>query len=655
MLGIGVLLSVILILQASSLDAQQIAPIRLTGLGGYVGLGLDYKDIERDQVGRRTTITDKEKLFFEEVGAGVRGYVYHPRFLDFEADTEFVFEQGTRDTNDVEQDLDNTLKGYGILLKVLKEHPVSLFLSANKNTTETDASFVQRQRVIYKRNEALLRFQNKLFPTQLGYSETSIKGEGGNRQDTEIDRYYLNMINQGSFGKSNLKLAHEDQEQDFGRIDLSRNVVNFFNSYPVAGKEKAHTLSSFFRWDEQTGTREIRTVSMSEVLFLKHTNKLESEYEYLYDDTKREDLTSSTSYQYRARVRHELYESLRTDASINVNRFEFDDGKEDESVGRLNLNYRKMFPYGVLNLNTLLGLSEEDEDYSQEKSQVRQEEHTFGENPASDEVILLDKEAVIEETITFTDINELPIFNFNEGIDYAVETVRTETRIRLLPSRNGPIDVGDTVYVNYTFEPRPRIKYRTCVQTYGAELRLMNVWRGFYRFTRSNEKLVKGLDPDRLEDTLGRNFGTDVTWRNWSARAERFLLRSPRNPYDRKILSANVTFPLPMDIQANLNGSYGKGKTFEDQDRTYDRLIVLFLDLPIIRRTSWTFQADYRNRDLIDDSIIDVEVATGLTWSFRRLSLSLDYKYLRRRQESVGKERDHRLLLEVVRSFGRGL
>jgi hypothetical protein len=402
---------------------------------------------------------------------------------------------------------------------------------------------------------------------------------------------------------------------------------------------------------------------MAERLFLRHSDTLNSNYEYLYDDFKLGGQTT-TEYQYRADVQHQLYESLRTVAEIDVSRKELDatsedaifqggDATEDVASGQLDLDYRKIIPHGELSLNTLWFWSEQDDDSTADLIVVDREEHTFGENPADNKVIILDRDLVIQETITFEDAFGFLIVGFDEGIDYRLERIGLLTQVRLLATRDGPIDVGDTVFVNYTYEPKPRIKFRTFTQAYGTEVNFKRVWRSFYRFRRSNQKLLKGIDAGTLDDTLGRNYGTEVTWRNWTARAERLLQRSDRSPYDREIYTGSIYFPLPMGIGANLGGTYTEGETFDDVPKTYGRLINLSLNIPVLRYTFWNLRAYYRNQDLVDDGLIDVELDSDLTWEFRNLSLGMRYNYLRRRQESTGKDRRYRFLLEVRRYFGR--
>ncbi len=630
--------------------AQEVAPIRLTGLRGYLKLGLEREDNERDNFGRE--LDEEDNSYFEEVGLDVNGYVYHPRLIDFSMDSAFLFEQeSTSGDLQPQEDLKGRYIDYDLYLKILKKHPVSLFLSTTKNTSDINASFFESQKVTFTRKEAMLRYRNKLFPTEFGYNTSSSKGEGLNREDSEIDTLFLNVDNLGKMGTSNLRAEHEEKIQTVGNIDLRKNKVLFSNSLPFGHQEK-HRLSSRYRWDEQTGTLRIRTVSMSESLYLRHTDTLNTVYDYVYNDQKLIE-QETTSYRYRAGLQHSLYQSLSTNLDFNQERFQINSGTEDTVSGQLDINYRKKIPFGVLGLRSVSLLMNEDEDLSGENViQVPREVHVFQGNPEGDEVILLNREVVKEDTITFEDASELPIIGFDEGIDYRVETTGTFTRIRLLPGRDGPIDIGDTVWVNYDVEPQPPVEFETRKQVYRADLNIKSMWKIFYQKGRSDQILKRGIDLNRLEDTKESYYGTELLWKNTTTTMERRKFQSRRNPVEREIYSETIRFPFRSGALLTLKGTYSEVTTFKDVDKTFDRLASVHWVSPFGQQGKWSLEALYRNQDLLEDAVKDVELNMDLLWGYRAIDVVLSYESLRRRQETTGKELRQRIFLQVRKYFG---
>jgi len=184
---------------------------------------------------------------------------------------------------------------------------------------------------------------------------------------------------------------------------------------------------------------------------------------------------------------------------------------------------------------------------------------------------------------------------------------------------------------------------------------IKEIWTIFYDAGRTNQALVSGVDLERLEDTKNRAFGTEVAWKNSTTRAEKRVFRSRRSPYERTTYSEALQFRLNKMSFAtpilNLGTSYGESTTFQDVEKTIDRLFMAKLSLGFPRQIKWDFEARYRNQDLIGEKQKLTEYRTNLRWDYRKLSMILSYEFVQRRREFSGDEDRSRIFFRVNRFF----
>lgn len=657
MAGILLILWILMVLSVSTLQAQQVSPIRATRIFGFVGLGLDKEDDSRETKQTGEEIRDDDREIYEELGLGVDGYIYHPRLIEFNIETEMQFIQEKNDNNfGFDDDNKQRFYNYNVFTQILKQHPVSFWLSANRSTDEINSSFFPRNRIIKDTYGGGVRFQNRLFPTRVSYSSYTADGEGSNETDDDIDIFSMEISNDGRFGRSVLRYENQDWVQRSIDLDYDIDRLDFQNSF-YFGDRKRDWLYSSLRWREQEGTRFVRDMNMDESMILRHTDDFETFYDYTYDDTKQEDRVA-TRYFYRAGYRHYLYDSLFTESDVKSERFELDSGKEDTIGARFQLRYEKRIPYGILYLDSDLLFENQDEDFSGEKEQIVKEKHTFGEVQKS--VIFLDQDLVDEDSIELLDDQtELPILDPNtglpiiEGFNYVVETQGLLTRIRLL-SPDGDFLEDEMVLVNYEFEPQPPIEFNTSGQRYAARLFLRDTWEIFYDGRRTEQSLQDGFDFGRLDDITERNYGSNIYWRNTETRVSKTVRHSNRNPFERKIYSEEIWIPLKRSSSLRLYGSYfDTTSLFGKEEQTIDRLLSARLFMLLPKRATWDIEVRYRNEDQVGEDIKSVQYITHFRWRFRKFYFELTYDDTDWDREITGDERQKRLYIRARRYFGR--
>jgi hypothetical protein len=657
---------VVMVLSPLPLPAQEIRPFQATRLNGFIGFGVEREKDTRDNTRTGLNLEEEENSIFEEIGLGLNGYLYHPRLFEFQAETEVTYEQRTEKNNfGFEQDLDERFSTYTFFSEILKEHPVSFWLQANRNTQTAKRTFQENNRIISEVREVGTSVRNKLFPFSLGYNTFTARGEGLDKTDDEIDRFFFRGQNYGRFGNTSLRYEKEKRFQEFSDVDQDIDELDFSNNYNF-GAEDRHWLRSLLNYRDQTGTRPARYLFLDEYLFLRHTDHFQTYYNYSYDDTTLEN-DMSTRYQYRGGLRHQLYESLYTQLEFNSNRFRVGSGSEYSRSAALDLSYSKKIPYGILYLDYDVSLESTDENFSGDAVPVRLEKHNFGESFAGNDVIFLDRDVPDPDSIEFVDEDDLPLRDpdldlVEEGIHYSIEEVGTLIRIRLLspdgdfllPPPGPPGTLGPDVFLNYSFEPSPPIDFETLTQRYAARLWLLESLRLTVESGRLKETLRDGIDLDRLDDVTSRRYGLELYWKNSETRAEKVVQHSRRNPFERQFFSETLLIPIRRNMHLNFRASYGESTTLLPQkSRSIDRNVSAKLRILLPRRARWEIEGRYGNQDLLAEDLTTIDFWTKLEWKYQKLDLVLSYEDLNFQREITGDERQRRLFLEVRRFFGQ--
>ena len=122
--------------------AQQIEPLKLTDVRGFVELGVESRRELREREGQDTF--DRDDINLREIlNVSTSGYVYHPLFLTFTAGTLLdLIQVSTR--GEITSDKREQLGGHWNL-NFLKEHPWGLTLLGDVRELEIERPFQSNQ------------------------------------------------------------------------------------------------------------------------------------------------------------------------------------------------------------------------------------------------------------------------------------------------------------------------------------------------------------------------------------------------------------------------------------------------------------------------------------------------------------------------------
>ncbi len=640
-----------------SAGAQETSPFRITGTRGFVGFGWEREDETRQESrGLGDEIEDVDSEIFEEIGLGVDGFVYHPLLLDFRADVDAVFKQVDFSTNTrAIPDQDENYLNYDIFARILKEHRLSFWLSSNQQRQDINTPFFDTSRITTTQHSAGFTYLHPVIPVWSGYSHETSDGEGSVQRDEQRDKLYVEAKNEGPLGDSLLRYEKEERADDFSDVDLKIDALDFTNIFPF-GVDDRHALRSQLRYQDQRGTSPIETTFIDESLDFRHSQRLRTYAGFSYYDSDF-DVQTTNQTRYRAGLEHHLYDSLVTTLEGRVENYEIDEGFNDSYAGDLGLNYRKRLPLGSLDLRYRGVIRREDEDFSGNVTSVFLESHTFGEL-IFDEIVL-NRDFAVSDSIELVDASGVPLVDpglnpVTEGIHYQIIVVGKVTRIRLIPPA-GSFLSGADVFVNYDSVPQPPIEFTSYEQFYGATLNLKDIWRVYYAGARINQVLRDGVDfGNRLDDIRDRTYGLEANYGFSSSKAERKEHHSKRNPFETDFLSQEFQIHLWNNADLFLTGIYSDTVTFEDVDRTIDRVASarLAVFLSKLRWAQWDIETTYANRDLINEDQESVKLRTEFFWRYKRIDFTVTYEYWNLDREVFGDEDSHYFFVRLRRFFG---
>jgi hypothetical protein len=320
---------------------------------------------------------------------------------------------------------------------------------------------------------------------------------------------------------------------------------------------------------------------------------------------------------------HRLYESLVSQVGVNALRNEFEGGQIERYGGNVDLRYRKDIGFGRLELGYRLDSYVQDEQSASQPILVLDEPQIASLGAP----IVLDNFGADPATVVVTDATGLILYF--EPQDYTLTA--TQGRVEISISLGGNIVPGQTILVDYSYLPRPPVRFVNNGQGVRAGLRVQE-WLGFeVGLLDRTQDLKSGTDTGVLNNEHSVLGAVDVGDRDRSLRAEYEDRDATFASYERIEYSGSLRLPAPDPLQWQVSASTFETR-FKDDDRTErgDTLRTM-LDSMIGLGTHASLRAEYRRLDLRTDEGNGWLVEAMLTHEFRRTTIDL--------RMSIGEER----------------
>lgn len=471
--------------------AQGWDEFRLRSWSGELRLLGEYRDESR---GTGTgTLEEEERLLREELMLELLGSYYHERFLDYRLRGVLGLEQRDTDTNDASgtTDVDREHDGWDARLRFFKEHPYSGDLYSYRRETTSRQTFLGTTDALTTESGLDLRANEWWIPSRLHAHRFEYEGRGFDTFQERRDNVLIEGQRSGE--RSDLRYSADTSDvridstgQSYTDRGASAGASLFF------GEDRSTRWSNDARWREQEGSLDTSNENFSSLLHERWSDTLDSDHRLLLSRAENAGASSDT-LTLGSDVTHRLFESLTSTLSGSLGTSEVGSGTVDDEGLGARFAYRKKVPFGVMRLDWDTDVSWRDQSGLEDAVPVLDEPQvlSFG-TPA-----FLDELAVVPGSIQVTDVTGATLYA--EGLDYLVTVEGSRTRLEL--ALGSAIVSGDTVLVDYSFQPAPDLEFRDLTQRFGVGFALGEVADLDLSLASTRQDRVSGTDTGTLQDT----------------------------------------------------------------------------------------------------------------------------------------------------------
>ncbi len=589
------------------------------GFNGQAGLRVEARDESRS--GRNGRLEHSELRSREEIGLSLLAFYYHPKLVEFDLNTSFGLEQRKiKSTGALESNaVDGQNVTYDLRVRLFKDLDYSAEVYALRTETKTRQSFFQTSEAVVNELGMNVFAREWFIPSVLNINHHTYEGRGlndysetrdtvrleGRRDDESAHYQYITEFNDVKLGLGS---------NPYRDVNLSGSATHYF------GQDNAHRLynGAFIR--RQTGNITNSNMNLNNSYRHQWLESLFTSHEFQFSTFERDQSTTNTN-NLSSSISHQLFQSLTSTAGGRFSRSSFGAGNLSAYGWNASVGYNKRTPIGRFSLQQTMDTYVQDRGPLQGTALVLDEIHV---NNAGDP-LFLSSIAIDSASVVVTDQTGLIIYL--AGIDYFVIPVGSRTRLEI--PVGSKINPGQTVLVDYSFQPTPEQEVRT--ETVGTTVSLGVFEHADFLVGRSQvrQDLLDGFDDGTLEESM------------------RFFASARFYPTDNIVFGGEYE-----DFESNLT-PFSRTRVFFDYNRNFDQNYVwqttanLYkssfdgdsrdeyggsLSSSLVAYVNFNTQADvrleaHRNRFRTDDGT-GFMFEAGYRKFFRSTTMSLQLRYL---------------------------
>lgn len=462
--------------------------------------GLEKENVMNLDEDREDTVGE----FREGLGISTKGWLYHPALLSYvlEFDPEWI--QTSGDSEFTENSGESYLNAYALDAALLPLKPYTLHLFGRKYQNSFRNTFSERAILDTDTYGSRLALKNKTMPTTVSYSNTKVERRGSLLSSQDQDVFDLTMSHHKQNSITQLNANYRDilqtNEGDSIGIETSNNYLR--NSYFLNRDLSQRILSDiFYSWTHSSDNDDSTSFTgadlrWTEQLKWTHRENLWTNYRLLYQKQKIADFDIDTK-SVEASLTHLLYENLTSTIQGEVSRFDFTDTTNDVYTGKLNFQYSRRIPWGMLDVNTGIDPELTKRNANDNSILAAAERHTV----TTGGVTFLRQENIDPNSIRVTDTTSTIVYIEDE--DYTVEVLDSLVRIR--PTLIGSITDGQELLVSYRFTSTGEFDDLVLGHSAGISVFLWSNLRLSYNYFRRTQDILSGVEPDNpIDDTIHR-------------------------------------------------------------------------------------------------------------------------------------------------------
>lgn len=617
--------------------------LRLDSLRGWVELGYELEEQERESPGSRREFGEDEDTLIFGLNLDLAGSFLHPTWLPFSLGGTLRLRATQVDTTSgrFEGDRDSDASQYRLRLGIVPEARWSGQLVATRFVQDLDSTFVPRRTFLRQDLRLTVHRRSRTWPLRFEVGQGGSEGLEGDPRDESRERIVAHIDHFGTTSSSRAEAEVLDYVEDFSRQDY-RTVRLTANHRWRPGGSPALVLNTSLYGFDRTGTSEFKNLLAGQGVewrpweTLSLTGSLETR-----EQEEQERLGTLTTRRGQAQLEHLLWGSLTSRLAAQFQRIERPEGgtQDLDQIG-LTLDYLRHLERGNLSLLLAGRLRRDDDDLPDRRAVVREDRLYEPGVP-----IFLDSPNVLPGTVVVTDAEGEP---FLEGFDYQIVAVGDLVELRVLPT--GSILPGETLRITYAVASDPSLDVRTRTRRLGGGWRSRAGWWFRLTHTRQDPEVLVGTASGRFDRSTERIYSAGYERSRWRLNATVEDRESEILPYRLRHFGGSWDRPLGRAARLTLRGRYQRN-TFPDRGgESRSRLAAADYRLRRGRlRLGATVQ--YWHENILGRQGRYFESLMHGRWRYRTIELLANWRLRLQRVEDSGRDDRQEARLVIRRYF----
>jgi hypothetical protein len=597
------------------------------------------------------SLTREQTLVDPAVGVGVSGWLYHPNLMQFQLAAELGLDwKMSSETPGASESNGRLLQRYHGSMDFLDQKPYAVSLFADKDMTYREYDFFSRVRVDSESYGGRAGYTAGPVPFTVSVQHYDESQEDPTRPQRYIqDTFWLTAQNQRRLFDGRTRLNYN--LTDFSRRDDGYSYqqgltqsLSLFDTENFGGPVDPR-LTSLFNYNAVAQTAlPTDKLLVQENLRLRHTQKLESFYEYAFDTASTGESVATThdgraglSYQRTPQlalggdVHGELTRATSPGSSLDT---------RDYGVSASAQYSRQPADWMTFTCGDSGSWDREDRSASGTAANIIGEQHTLSDGG----VTLLNLPSINQASIQVWDQSRTT--NFVNNVDYKITQVGVLTEIQRLTG--GQIADGALVLVDYSAALQDSTSFDTLANS--AMFRV-DLWKGLLGlYGHWSWQDYQGGEVLLLRQLDDKTVGVDSFWRWFRAGAEYEIIDSNLAPYERKRLFQSAQFhpASGTDISLNADQSWTDFRDNNLHQSSYG--IITRWQQRFTAHWSTTVEGGVRfeRGDTFDRDFATCRA--GLDWAAGKLTVKLNYEYNDESHLTDAQDR-HYVFIRVRRDF----
>lgn len=621
--------------------ADGITALEFTGFGGHADFIVRRRERELESKTTASRTRSEETIFEESLSLKTEGYAYHPNLLEFALGGVFgLVQEDFKDIVDGRK-RDSTNSGnlleFDIDARLLKKRPYPMTVFAHRRRGLVPRPFLSSLETTTTNYGLTWQYVSKKTPTTFQFSHTDARldplfmsaGTGeqeGRQRNTELrfeTGYHFSDDHR-------LSLVYEHRSVDEKPFELNYDADEATLTHRLAfGSEHQHDLRSELNYLDQRGTISIERARWREDLRLKHSDTLQSLFQFEALNRDRQGRSRDApqveerSLYLSGSLQHQLYLSLTTQLRAFVRKQEFEPDLElTRWGGQTDFNYRKTNRWGVLHANYGVRVERNDHRGSVRATEIIDEVHTF----RDPEPVTLGNRNVTVGSITVRAEDRVTFYH--RGWDFSVQTVGNRIEVYRIPT--GRIADGETVLIDYLFNLGGTFKLDTVGHHLGIRQNFDFGLSPYYRFEWQDQTVSPTSATGAIaEDITGNVAGVEYRKASLRLFAEYEDRDSTVNPFVSSRLGASYTHRFKSGAEMSLQTRWTDTSHGPPNKRD---LKLLTLEgrhrHPITPNLTVEGSVLYRDgEDSFSDDTEGVDVSLSLEWLIRETRIKMSFEH----------------------------